>query len=95
MGSTLHGNGTHQGPAPLDDERRAAIEVLATAGEALAALGHDKIPWTMNDLAKALHIEEPTARKLAALWVEQGAAIRGPAKGLAKGRYQFAERGER
>jgi hypothetical protein len=79
----------------LDDDTRAAIEVLPTAGEALAAMGHDKIPWTMADLARALHIEEPTARKIAAVWVERGAAIRGPAKGLAKGRYQFVGRGER
>ena len=89
--STLASAGAYLGPAPIDDETRAAIEVLPTAGEALAAMGFTKIPWTMADLAKALHIEEGTARKIAAIWVEKEIVRRGPDKGLAKGRYQFAE----
>jgi hypothetical protein len=89
--SALTSAGAYLGPAPMDDETRAAIEVLPTAGEALAAMGFAKIPWTMADLAKALHIDEGTARKIAAIWVERQIARRGPDKGLAKGRYQFVE----
>jgi hypothetical protein len=77
----------------IDDDTRAAIEVLPTASEALAALGYGDRPWMVSDLATALHIEEPTARKIASIWVEKGAARRGPDKGLAKGRYQFREVG--
>lgn len=77
--------------APMDDDARAAMEVVPTASAALAVMGYDKIPWTTADLAKALHIEDGTARKIAAIWVERQIARRGPAKGLAKGRYQFVE----
>ena len=77
----------------MDDDTRAAIEVLPTAGDALAAMGFADRPWMVSDLATALHIEQPTAQKIAAVWVERGAVLRGPAKGLAKGRYQFAEVG--
>src|SRR5204863_5512799 len=75
----------------IDDDTRAAIEVLPTASEALAALGYADRPWMVSDLATALHIEQPTAQKIAAIWVERGAVLRGPARGLAKGRYSFAE----
>jgi hypothetical protein len=87
--SVLTMAGAYLGPAPMDDEERAAIEVLPTAGEALAAMGFAKAPWMIVDLAKALHIDEGTARKIAAIWVRKQVVRRGPDKGLAKGRYQF------
>lgn len=89
--SALAKVGAYMGPAPMDDEERAAIEVLPTAGEALAAMGFAKAPWMIVDLAKALHIDEGTARKIAAIWFRKQVVRRGPDKGLAKGRYQFVE----
>jgi hypothetical protein len=88
--SALNAANAHLGPQPMDDDTRAAIEVLPTAREALYALGFDGQPWMVKDLVQALHIEQPTAQKIAAIWVEKNAVIRGPAKGLAKGRYQFS-----
>ena len=73
----------------MEDDVRAAIEVLPTAHQALHAMGFDGRPWMVRDLATALHIEQPTAQKIAAIWVEKGAVLRGPAEGLAKGRYRF------
>lgn len=87
--SALEAAGGYNRSVAMDDDTRAAIEVLPTAHQALHALGFDGQPWMVKDLAQALHIEQPTAQKIAAIWVDKGAAERGPAKGLAKGRYQF------
>ena len=88
--SALRAAGGYNRSAAMDDDMEAAIEVLPTAQEALRAMGFDGRPWMVSDLATALHIEQSTAQKIATIWVERGAARRGPAKGLAKGRYEFA-----